>query len=258
MNKKITLSLLAASLAVGSVCAATSAQPEKQKELSTTFHWNLSLDADGRVVSLKPEGKSNDALREKLETAIRHWNFEPGQVDEKPAPTVTALVVQVGLVESADGSEYAVRIKNARTGGSVADASAAPRFPAAAMTSVLRRGGSFFAQVVVEIRYDAAGKAIAVTPVAGSPIQDGPMLDSVRKAAKRWTYQPELIAGIGVPGTVLVPVCFSVASDVAKARQAENRCRWTQPGTQVSVGEGESLALDSSVQLKSAIPDRSF
>ncbi|MFZ2236682.1 MAG: hypothetical protein WAV67_09920, partial [Dokdonella sp.] len=204
---------------------------------------------------LNAEGKSNDALREKLETAIRHWDFESGQIDGKPAPTDTALAVQVGMTESADGSEYAVRIKNARTGGSVADASVAPRFPAASMSKLLRRGDSFFAQVVVEVRYDADGKAIAVAPVAGSPVQDGPMLDSVRKAVKRWGYQPELIAGVGVPGTVLVPVCFSVVSDVGKARQAENRCRWTQPGTQTSVAEGESLALDSSVQLKTAISD---
>lgn len=256
MNKGIALSLLVTSVAVGNVSAATPAQPDQQKELSTTLHWKLSLDADGHVVSLKSEGKSNDALREKLEAAIRHWGFEPGQIDGKFAPTNTSLTVRVGLVESADGSEYSVRIKNARTGGSVADASVAPRFPAAAMSSVLRGGDSYFAQVVVEIRYDAAGRAIAVAPVAGTPVQDGPMLDSVRKAVKRWTYQPELIAGIGVPGTVLVPVCFSVASDVAKAHQAENRCRWTQPGTQVSVDEGESLALDSSVQLMTPLPDR--
>ena len=256
MNMKVTLSLLVASLAVGSVCAATPAQPEKQKVLSTMLHWKLSLDADGRVASLKAEGDSINALREKLETEIRHWDFEPGQVGGKPASTETTLAVEVELAESADRSKYSVRIKSARTGGSVADASVAPRFPATSMSSLLRHADSFFAQVVVEVHYDAAGKAIAVVPVAGTPVQEGPLLDSVRKAVKRWTYQPELIAGIGVPGTVLVPVCFSVASDVGKARQAENRCRWTQPGTQISVAEGDSLALDSSVQLKTAIIDR--
>ncbi len=258
VNMKITLSLLVASLAVGSVCAATLAQPEKQKVLSTMLHWKLSLDADGRVASLKAEGDSINALREKLETEIRHWDFASGQVDGKPAPTDTTLAVEVELAESADRSEYAVRIKSARTGGSVADASVAPRFPAASISSLMSRPDSFNAMVVVEVRYDAAGKAIAIAPVAGTPVQDGPLLESVRKAVKRWTYQPELIAGIGVPGTLLVPVCFAVSSDMAKARQDSKRCRWTQPGTQVSVAEGESLALDSSVRLKTAVSDRTL
>ena len=256
MNKKILLSLLVAVLAAGSVSAATRAQPEKAKELVTTLHWKLGLDADGRVVSLDAEGKSIEALREKLETAIRHWDFEPGQVDGKAAPTDTTLAVQVELTESADGSEYVVRIKTARTGGSVAKASVAPRFPTNSMSSLMHGSDSFFAQVVVEVRYDAAGKAIAVAPVAGAPVQDGPLLDSVRKAVKRWTYQPELVAGVGVPGTVLVPVCFSISSDSTKARRQSAACRWTQPGTQFSVDEGDSLALDSSVQLKTAIADR--
>lgn len=256
MIKKIPSFLLLASCAIGNVWAVTPAQPDGQKQLSTTLTWKLSLDADGRVASLKAQGKSIDALREKLEAAIRQWEFEPGQVDGKPAATDTALSVEVGLAASADASEYAVRIKQARTGGSVADASVAPRFPAASMSSLLRRTDSFFAQVVVEVRYDAAGKAVAIDPASSSPIQDGPLFESVRKAVMRWTYQPEMIAGIGVPGTVIVPVCFAVASDMAKARQDSRRCRWTQPDTQISVDQGESLALDSTVKLKTPISER--
>ncbi len=250
MIKKIPSFLLLASFATGSVCAATPAQPEKAKELSTTMNWKLSLDANGRVVSLDAKGESINALREKLENEIRKWEFEPGQVDGKPAATETDLVVQVELAESTDGSEYAVRIKSARTGGSVADASVAPRFPVAQLSGIMSRRDLFFAQVVVEVRYDAAGKAIAIAPASSSPVQDGPLLESVRKALNQWTYQPELIAGIGVPGALLVPVCFTVSSNVPKAHRPDNRCRWTQPGSQDSVAAGESLALNSRVSLK--------
>lgn len=256
MIKKISLFFLLAIFAVGTICAATPVQPDEQKQLSTTLYWKLSLDADGRVTSLKAEGESIDVLREKLEGEIRNWEFQPGQVDGKPAPTETGLTLEVELVPSADGGEYAVRIKRARTGGSIADASVAPRFPAASMTSLLRRGDSYSAQVVVEVRYDAAGKAVAIAPASSSPIQDGPLLESVRKAVKLWRFQPESIAGIGVPGTVFVPVCFAVSSDFAKARQNSKRCGWTPPGTQDSVGAGESLALDSAVRLKTGISER--
>ncbi len=251
--KKIPSFLLFVIFATGGVCAATPAQPEKPKELSTTMRWTLSLDADGRVASLHIQGESIDALRGKLETAIRRWEFEPGQVDGKPSATDTTLVVELALVPSTDGSEYAARITSARTGGSVADASVAPRFPAASLSNLLNRKDSFNAVVVVRVRYDAAGKVIAIDPEAGTPVQDGPLLASVRKAVKQWTYQPELIAGIGVPGAVLVPVCFTVASDLSTSREKSKRCRWTQPGTEVSVTGGESLAVDSAVSLKTDV-----
>lgn len=242
-------------LLLAALSASAAAQGAEVRESETTLQWQLSLDEHGKVTALEFDGDGIAALRARLESMIRDWEFVPGTRNGAPQATKTQLSVQLGLTPNHDGSEFSVRIRDARTGGSIAKATAAPQFPRSMVSQALRED-AFRALVVVEVRYDTKGEAVAVTAAQGSPVQDGPLLDAVRKALKRWTYQPEQITGVGMAGTVLVPVCFIVGRDSTKARQQSADCRWTQPGTQISVGEGSSLALDSSVQIKTGVRDR--
>ncbi|MBK7013237.1 MAG: energy transducer TonB [Xanthomonadales bacterium] len=236
-----------------SIIAATSAFAADKSDgvLSSTVQWRMSLDAEGHITALEPNGKPIDALRQKLEPTIRNWEFVPGTVDGRPARTDTLLSVQVALTAMAGSDQLSVTIEDVRTGGFVAGNRKPPRFPPAEATRLIN--GSGFASVVFEVSYDLDGKVEEVTPIASSPAMKGRFKEYAETAVRSWRYEPERVAGIGVPGKVVVPLCFSVGSNRTSAQRAAEKCQWTQPGSKASVDQGQSLALDSSVTLKSDV-----
>ena len=230
---------------------AVHAAPEGER--FTTMQWRMSLDAEGRVTALVAKGDHIEALRERTEQAIRMWEFVPGTVDGMPAATDTLLSVQAVLKPSADDGQYTVVLRDVRTGGHVVDgATRAPRFPQSELRRMAARGVKF-AQVAVEVGYDASGKAIALQVAEGSRTQPEELVKAVIKALREWTYEPERVAGVGVPGTLVVPICFTLAQSPTEARKLSNACRWTLPGSNAYVDDGQSLALDSQVRLKTDV-----
>jgi hypothetical protein len=244
-------------LAILLVCAASAnAAGKSNEELSATLQWRMSLDATGQITALEAKRKPVEALREKLEPAVRSWKFEPGTVNGKPAATETLLSVQISLLPSADGKTYSVRFDDVRTGGYVAESTKPPHFPAKEARKLMGNGG--FAQLVFEVSYDKSGKANDVVVASGSTQSKGSLVDYAEKAVREWTYQPEQVAGFGVPGTVIVPICFSVSTNQRSARRAADNCRWQEPGTKATAEQGQSLALDSSVHLKTDVIGKTF
>jgi TonB family protein len=245
MSRNILLSLLF-------VCAASAnAAGKSNEELSATLQWHMSLDAAGQITALEAKRKPIEALREKLEPAVRSWKFQPGTVNGTPAATDTLLSVQISLLPSADGKTYSVRFDDVRTGGYVAGSSKPPRFPANEARKLMGNGG--FAQLVFEVSYDKSGKVNNVVIASGSTQSKGSLAEYAEKAVREWSYQPEQVAGFGVPGTVIVPICFSVSMNARSARRAAENCRWEEPGTRATAEQGQSLALDSSVHLVSDV-----
>ena len=96
--------------------------------LRATLNWRMSLDAEGHIAALSPQGSSNGALKAKLEPVVRAWEFIPGAVNGQPAATDTMLTIQVVLKPISDSEQFSVLVEDVRTGGRIADAVKAPRF----------------------------------------------------------------------------------------------------------------------------------
>ncbi|MBN8482806.1 MAG: hypothetical protein J0L88_14580 [Xanthomonadales bacterium] len=240
-------------MAVAIACVPLGAiAAEPQGERIVTLQWELALDADGHVIALASKNRSYDALRERLEPVVRGWDFEPGRIDGRPAPTDTMLSVQVTLVPQADGKAFGVKLRDVRTGGSIAPAgNVAPRMTARELERMVR-SRERSAMVVIEARYDGDGKPIEVAAVPGATRAPKGLVDASVVAIRQWTFEPERVGGIGVPGRVVTPICFAIGTRPAETSRALEGCaRWTPPGSTASLGEGETLAFDSRVRLKS-------
>lgn len=244
--KSWMMAVAVACLSLGAIAA------EPQGERIVTLQWELALDADGRVVALASKDRSQDALRERLEPVVRGWAFEPGRIDGRPAPTDTMLSVQVTLVPQADGKTFGVKLRDVRTGGSIATAgNVAPRMTARELERLVRSRQQS-AMAVVEVRYDGAGRPIEVAAVPGASKASKGLVDASIAAIRQWTFEPERVGGIGVPGRVITPICFAIGSRPADMSRALEGCsRWTLPGSTATLGEGETLAFDSQVRLRS-------
>ena len=230
---------------------AVSAEP--QVEQRVTLQWEMALDAEGRIVGLVSRDRQHDALRERLEPVVRRWEFEPGRVDGRPAETDTFLSVQVALLPQADGKNVAVTLRDVRTGGAVAidGRRVAPRITARELESMVRTR-QFAARAVIEANYDGDGKPTEVVPMAGASDASRGLLDASVRAIRQWTFEPERVGGIGVPGRIVTPICFAIGQHPADVKRRLPACdRWAAPGSQATLGDGEGLALDSQVRLKS-------
>lgn len=218
-------------------------------DVSVTATWLMSLDADGKIAALEPKGNVIGALREKIEPVVRTWKFEPGAVNGTPAATNTLLSVQVSLLPEGEET-YAIRVDDVRTGGFVAEMSS-PEIPRDELPRIRRSGG--FVQLVYEVSYDNSGTPTRVVAVEGSMMTKGKLVEAGESALRSWQYAPERVAGIGVPGKLLVPICYSVGMSPKESQRNADKCTWKHPGSNATLKDGQSLALESSVQLKSEV-----
>jgi TonB family protein len=250
-------SILIGGLAAFAIAGSLHAGTDAAAPLALDTTWTVSLDADGRVVELKQESRVKPLVAEPLERAIRGWSFEPGRVDGRPAATETTLNVAITLEPHGEG--YAVRVKNARTGGGVARTTA-PTFPRSALPS--RGSDVFSALAVVEVRYDEAGKVIAADVAPGAPKVRRDVGKAALDSVRRWTFRPERVDGHAIAATVYVPLCFTASVDSRKAMNAQCE-KWTPPGARAGIGGdgsgvGEAFALAPAATLKSEVVGRTL
>ena len=105
-----------------------------------------------------------------------------------------------------------------------------------------------------EVRYDAAGRATEVTLLPDPKNPKGRLVELAGAAVRDWSYEPERVAGVGMPGKVIVPVCYSAGkTKKRKGALSERRCVWSPTDSKAKVGNGESLSLDSKVHLKAEV-----
>lgn len=244
MHRFLVVAATAAAFAIPATALA------KDASLHLTHKWNVSLDASGKVTSLADHGTLVSAVREPLERAIRGWSFQPGKIDGKPAPTDTALTLDVTFLPTADG-KYSVRIDDARTGGTIEAAKRMPIFP----RDALRPG--LIARVVVKADYDADGRIVAVE---AQPDQGIHALRSLQAATvdavRHWKVTPERVGGHGVASTVMVPVCYSVA--IGNSRPPDFACTWTPPGSKSKIDDGGAFALAPTAKLATDVIGRAL
>lgn len=226
-------------------------------ELTKTLIWKMKLDASGHISSLETVGNSDKMLRDRLETDVRLWEFNPGTIDGKPAETETRLVVQVTLSPNADGATYAIRLRDVWTGGYLTQTSA-PRVPADRMgplfRSTLKKGGSV--RVVMEVRFDGSGKTTSIAILADTTTTDAGFVHASRVAARKWRFHPEQVGGKGIPGRLVLLTCFEAHLKGADRLEGTDACQWQVPGRLGQIVEGQSLALDYSVHLKTDVIGR--
>jgi hypothetical protein len=149
--------------------------------------WSLSLDAQGRIVQLADLNKLDAPLRDPLEKAIRSWAFESGKIDGQPAATDTTLTVSLKF-EPQGSDKYAIRIEDVRLGGRLAQI----KFPTTrSIASEIRGSG---ASVVLKLRYNEAGKVVAVELQDITKSKPN-WKKEILLAAKAWTFSPERVGG---------------------------------------------------------------
>ncbi len=205
--------------------------------------WTMSLDANGAITALEAKpGRIKEVLRKVLETAVRGWKFEPGSINGTPAATETNLIVSISLWPMPGGESYSVKVESVQTGSGVAKFGRMPSFSQAQAERARR--DKINPMVILELTFDENGKAGEVFLADQSPVIEGPLVKQAIKAVRTWTFKPERVAGHGVPGRALIPICY-VASG--------SDCTYPESKNGAPFEPGSSIALESRVSLKSDV-----
>ena len=229
---------------------------DQAPNLTRALDWDLSLDATGKIVALNAKSGNVGALQAKLEPVIRTWHFNPGTVDGKPEATETRLTVQIELVPIEGSEQLAIKVQDVRTGGQVAEIGRHARFPKEAISRMMRGRLAPVQRVLLEVSYDGTGKPTSVGVVPDVSSQDKSLIKASIKSAESWKIKPEQVAGVGVPGKLVSPLCYFIGSNQAQVNKRDALCEWYSPTRKVHIGEGQSLALDSAVSLASDVIGR--
>lgn len=234
---KTTAALILALVVYASATHAAPAQDAPRIHLA----WDLALDAEGRIETMQLQGKWPGELRERLEQDIRTWQFTPGRIGNRYAPTTTSLNVALQVRPAAAGA-WNVHIDSATTGGRIRREAQAT-YPERAY--VASRQGL----VILRIVYDESGKVTRSDLADFSPLRSGSLVGAARAAAKRFEIEPERVDGRPLGATAYLPICF-----VASRR--DNPCTWTRPGSDEKLDERSAFSFESVASLKTDVTGR--
>ena len=213
--------------------------------------WKMSLDASGKITRLEPKpGRANKAVHKVLETVIRSWEFEPGSLNGKQVETDTTLWVSVSLSPTADGEKLAVTVDRVETGGDFGKMRMEIGFPQREAHLAQRKGVN--PVVLLEVAYDGNGKPLELIVSDHSPVKDGALVNEAIRAIRTWTFDPERVAGHGVGGRSLIPICF-VVNPSKRGNVAIDECKFPEDLGGSPFESGSSIALESRVTLKSDV-----
>lgn len=221
---------------------AAMAQP-KPKTFDVWLKADAEIAVDGTVRALqwRDERPLAKLVIARIDPLIKSWEFVPGTVDGKPAPTQTHLSVQI-LGEERDDGTVTLKFGKAST-GAASDKLTPPSYPHGA----IRDGVS--AWIVAEVDVEASGN-----PIIRSIAFAGSRSTSYRKefiaaaeaAIKAWTIRPEMVAGRPVLARMSIPITFC-AGDSWCERQKRTQ---QQAKQSAEIGPvGMPVALDSVVRL---------
>ncbi len=229
-------------------------KPATDAPLRLDLSWRLSMDAQGHVTALTAEGQTQHLkipeIRQSIEQRIRTWQFAPGTLNGKPAPTQTTLKLDVSLLRKGSG-QLQITFDTARTGGEIAR-STPPFIP-----PTLLQNGFHSGLVVLRISYDADGNPTKIELEPGAPRASKILAHVAIETVKRWSFRPEKVSGHGVPGTELMPMCIFVTPVDGLGRMTDEpkNCDWTPPNTTFALSQGDSLAINPIARLLTEITD---
>lgn len=234
--------------------AVVAAPPQAVEELQ--LGWKMSLDASGKITRLEPKpGRANKAVHKVLETVIRSWEFEPGSLNGKQVETDTTLWVSVSLSPTADGEELAVTVDRVETGGDFGKMKMEIGFPQREVHLAQRKGVN--PVVLIEVAYDGNGKPLELIVADHSPVKNGALVNEAIRAIRTWTFDPERVAGHGVGGRSLIPICF-VANPRWRGTAAMDECKFPEQLGGSAFEPGSSIALESRVTLISDVTGKTL
>ncbi|MFP7721699.1 energy transducer TonB [Lysobacter sp. A3-1-A15] len=189
---------------------------------SATFHvsaggpevhtFAVSLDTDGRVTTLRPEGEMPARTARELDARVRSWLFQP--IDDNGGARVETWL-RITTRAEGDG----LHVESATT-GPLPRTMPLPRYPRAAAM----RGDS--GVVVLRLDVDANGVVTGATPYDPGTRTSRALEQAARDAALAWRFQPERVNGRPVASTVLLPMCFLTGEPTPLT------CSWNGPGSQ--------------------------
>lgn len=164
----------------------------------------VSIDASGRVSAVRLiDSTLSDAMQTVLAERVRRVEFEPAQLNGQAASAQVTVSIELQATAQADALTLAVSdvavIPGVRT-------AKPPRYPA----RELRKGIS--GKVELAVKYDGDGRVTAVAPAAADAPMDA-FMQAAMKAASHWEFEPEQVAGVGMPGGGIIPVSFSVEGE---------------------------------------------
>jgi len=233
--------------------AAALAEASNPEPIPLTLNWNLSLDDHGGIARLEalPNERADKAptIRERLEQAIRSWQFRPGAINGKPQATQTRLTVRIS-VTARDANTVDLHIESAHTGGGVAK-TAAPKYPAAALSA--HRTG----MVVMHVKFDGTGTVTSAQPDPDAPKVADALVNATSAALKLWKFQPEIVGDHAVAGSEVIAMCFNLFPAGTRTGKIPD-CVWTPKGQTTSLGDGEALALEPAATLVTDVAGRTL
>lgn len=214
------------------------------------LRWDLTVDADGKVVRLENPVDLPGDVKERLEREIRTWHFTPGSVGGRPAVTESRLHVALQATPI-DGDRLALRVMRAQAGGDYARIST-PAYPA--VSAKARRQGL----VLLRVRYDGNGRVVEASLHDKGARVDTAMVEAARAAVMGWVFKPEVVGGHALGSTALVPFCFELPGVPFDA----SRCEWSRPRAQgpdaKQAGDDATPAFDSVLKLDTAVAGRAL
>ena len=248
MNKFCGAIVLAVLSTLACVAMAASLPP---KEIVLRAY--VDMDAGGRVTGMEwprmdPKSK---LLTDRLEAAIRRWEFEPGSVDGVPAATRTGLTLVVGAGRNAQGA-LTLSILKAYP-GAVADKMVIPRYP----MEQAKAGNKAALSLLLEV--DEAGNVVNATVTeyrltgrgSGQLAKARTAFENAsRDAVMQWKFSPERVSGKALASRVRVPIDFCM--DTSPCRPPSDKKDEVEADT-VDLPSGTAMALDSVVKIKTQI-----
>ena len=201
----------------------------------------VDIDATGHVTNATVAEELPKATQERLVQRVSAFEFTPATRDGRAVPCTTTLWLEFAF-EAIDDDSVAIRIRDAYTGpGLMQRRGTKPGYP----ESMLRKRVD--SDVSLELAYDADGKVTATKVLKSTG--DASFGKASAMMASKWQMRPERIAGVGVPGKVLVPIHFRITNGRPPKLPAE---RGVQPVAEVDATDRE-LVAESEVALRTDV-----
>lgn len=200
----------------------------------------ITVDATGHVSSAKVVDDLPKATVARIVERVSAFEFTPASRAGHAAECSTTLWLEFAF-EPVDDENVAIRIRDAYTApGLVPRKRNNPGYP----SEMLRK--RLDSDVRLELAYDTEGKVTGTTVLesTGHPSFG----EAAAKMVSRWQLVPERVAGVGVPGTVVVPIAFRIADGRKHAEPPASRMMET-----TDAAEPRALVADSEVALRTAV-----
>jgi hypothetical protein len=111
------------------------------------------------------------------------------------------------------------------------------------------------ARIVVKVDYDAKGMIVSVEMQPDQDINGSRSLRAATvTAVRKWSVNPERVGGHGVAASMMVPICYSIVPEGARA--PDFACAWTPPGSHSKIDNGGTFALAPVAKLQSDVIGR--